>query len=114
MHEISLAMSVMKQVESCLADFGPEARVARITLQVGRLRAVAPDAMQFCFQAVSEGTAAEDADLVIDEIPVRVRCESCDGEWTVEEVLFLCPSCDGPVKILTGEELMLRTIEVEE
>ena len=107
-------MSVMKQVELCLADFGPEARVVRITLEVGRLRAVVPNSMQFCFQAVSDGTGADGAELVIEEIPVRVRCESCDGEWTVEEVSFLCPSCDGPVKILTGEELMLRTIEVEE
>jgi hydrogenase nickel incorporation protein HypA/HybF len=114
MHEMSLAMSVMKRVESCLADFGPEARVVRITLEVGRLRAVVPDAMEFCFRAVSEGTAADDAELVIEEIPVRVRCEPCGTEWTAEEVAFFCPDCDGPVKTLTGKELLLRTIEVEE
>ena len=114
MHELSLAMSVMKQVELCLADFGPEARAVRITLEVGRLRAVVPDAMRFCFRAVSEGTGADSAELVIEEIPVRVRCESCGTEWAVQEVAFFCPDCGSSVKTLTGKELLLRTIEVEE
>jgi hydrogenase nickel incorporation protein HypA/HybF len=114
MHEMSLTMSVMQQVERCLVSFGPKARVVRITLEVGRLRAVVPDAIRFCFQVVSEGTAADGADLVLEEIPVRVRCEPCQREWTVEDVQFLCPDCDGPVSTLSGKELLLRSIEVEE
>lgn len=111
---MSLAMNVMERVERCLADFGPDARVARITLEVGRLRAVVPEALRFNFQVVSQDTPAEDAQLIIEEIPVRVRCEPCDKEWTVERVDFLCPDCAGPVRTLTGKELLLRSIEVEE
>jgi len=107
-------MSIMENVDRCLSSFGPEARAARITLQVGRLRAVVPDAMRFCFQVVSQGTAAQDAELVLEEVPIRVRCDSCDREWTVEGVSFLCPDCDGPCKTLSGKELLLRSIEVEE
>jgi hydrogenase nickel incorporation protein HypA/HybF len=114
MHEMSLAMNVMERVDRCLADFGPGARVARITLEVGRLRAVVPEALRFCFQVVSQETPAEDAQLIIEEIPVRVRCEPCDREWDLERVDFRCPDCRGPVATLTGRELLLRGIEVEE
>ena len=111
---MSLAMNVMERVDRCLADFGPGARVARITLDVGRLRAVVPEALRFSFQVVSQDTAAEGARLVIHEIPVHVRCEPCDREWDLERVEFLCPGCGGPVRTLTGKELLLRSIEVEE
>jgi hydrogenase nickel incorporation protein HypA/HybF len=114
MHEMSLAMNLVTQVDRCLASFGPEARAVRITLEVGRLRAVVPDAMRFCFQVVSEGTAAENAELVLEEVPVRVRCRRCDRDWTVEGLSFLCPDCGDPVETLSGRELTLRSIEVEE
>ena len=114
MHEMSLAMNVMERVERCLADFAPGAKVARITLEVGRLRAVVPEALRFSFQVVSQETPAEGAQLIINEIPVRVRCEPCNTEWNLEQVKFLCPDCDGPVRTLTGKELLLRSIEVEE
>jgi hydrogenase nickel incorporation protein HypA/HybF len=114
MHEMSLAMSLIEQVERCLAGFSPQARVVRITLEVGRLRAVVPDAMRFSFQVVSEGTAAEGAELVLEDVPVRVRCEACDKEWNLEGILFSCPDCGAPVRTLSGRELVLRSIEVDE
>ena len=73
----------------------PHSRLVRVVLDAGRLRAIVPEAMQFCFEVVSEGTRAEGAELVIREVPVRLRCEPCDLEWEPGEVGFLCARCGG-------------------
>lgn len=114
MHEMTLALNVVEEVERCLAELGPDARVASVTLQVGGLRAVVPQALSFCFEAAAMGTKVEGALLIIEEIPVRVHCARCDSEWTVSEVEFMCPTCEGPVRLLQGKELLLRAIEVED
>ena len=114
MHEMTLAMNVVEDVERCLADLGPGARVVSVTLQVGGLRAVVPEALSFCFEAAATATKVEGARLVIEEIPVRVHCARCESEWTVTEVAFMCPNCEGPVRLLQGKELLLRAIEVED
>ncbi len=114
MHEMSLACTVVEEVERVLDECGPKARAISVRLEVGRLRAVVPEAMEFCFEAAALGTRAEGARLIIDQIPIRVRCETCDDEWTLESVEFFCPACDGGVSVLSGKELLLRTIEIED
>jgi len=114
MHEMGLACSVVTEVERVLSGFGPNARVVTVTLQVGKLRAVVPEAMTFCFEAASMGTRAQGAMLLIEPIPVRVRCITCDREWEAEALKFFCPDCEGPVQVLSGKELLLRTIEVDD
>jgi len=114
MHEMSLAMGIVGEVERCLGDFGPTARATRVTIQVGRFRAVVREAMEFCFLAASRGTRAEGAELVVEEIPLVVHCATCDEQWTLEEVAFFCPRCDQAVTLVSGKELLLRTIEIDE
>jgi hydrogenase nickel incorporation protein HypA/HybF len=113
MHEMGLAMSVVDEVTRVLEDFGPQARALRVTVQVGRLRAVVPEALDFCFEVASHRSRAAGARLVIEEVPIRVRCATCAREWIVERVEFFCPTCDGPVEILSGKELLLRSVEVD-
>jgi hydrogenase nickel incorporation protein HypA/HybF len=114
MHEMSLAMTLMEQVDRCLSGFEPTARVVRLTLEAGRLRAIVPDAMRFCWEVVSAGTRAEGADLAIVEIPVNMRCDECGAEWSAEEGGFLCQACQRPARMVTGKELVLRSLEVDE
>lgn len=114
MHEMTLAVNVVEEVERCLADLGPDARVTTVTLQVGGLRAVVPEALSFCFEAAATGTRVQGAYLNIEEIPVQVRCARCDRDWEVSEIEFMCPTCEGPVQVTQGKELLLRAIEVED
>jgi len=114
MHEMGIAVSMVRDIERCLEDFGPSARAVRATVTVGGLRAVVPDALRFCFEAASQKTRAEGLELVIEEVPVRVRCPVCRTERTAQEVLFLCPCCDTPEQVVAGKELILRSVEIEE
>lgn len=114
MHEMSLAVGVVQEVERCLDGFGPRSRVTAVTLQVGRMRAVVPEAMTFCFQAAAGNSRAEGAELRIEELPVTGRCMDCRREVTLEEIDFRCGECGGILTLETGKELILRSIEVED
>lgn len=61
MHELALTREIVSI--ACNAASGQ--RVHVITLEVGRLSCVSPDALEFCFDVVAQGTLAERARLDI-------------------------------------------------
>ena len=96
------------------ADLG-DARVERVNLKVGKLAAVVPDSLRFCFDIASKDTPLAGATLAIEEIPIVARCKQCNEKWTINEPVFTCTTCDsGAVEILSGRELDIQSIEVVE
>jgi hydrogenase nickel incorporation protein HypA/HybF len=61
MHELALTREIVAIV--CQAAAGR--RVHTIALEIGEWSCAAPDAIEFCFQAVAQGTCAADARLDI-------------------------------------------------
>ncbi len=61
MHELSLTRDIVGIV--CQA--AGNRRVLQVTLEIGELAAIAPEAIEFCFEAVVQGTLAEGARLNI-------------------------------------------------
>ena len=113
MHELSLAHSVV----DILCEEGRRHQLEAITsfrLEVGVLRAVVPDLLRTCLGYASKGTLVESATVIIDEVAGKARCNACNCEFTVDDLLFLCPEC-GQVggKILAGEELRVVDLEGE-
>jgi hydrogenase nickel incorporation protein HypA/HybF len=115
MHEMGIAMQVVEiAVASIPADL-KDARVKRVNLKVGKLSAVVSESLQFCFQIAIQDTPLRDADLNIEEIPLRIRCTDCDVEWTAHEPVFVCRKCNGSsIEMLSGRELDITSIEVVE
>lgn len=114
MHELSLARNLLDILEREGRERGFR-RVLRIRLRIGPLSNVVPDALRFGFAASAEGTLAEGADVVFEEVPLRLRCSSCGTESTVQNWLFLCPSCGSVETVVRqGEDLEIIDIEVEE
>jgi hydrogenase nickel incorporation protein HypA/HybF len=67
MHELALTDGVVEAVRERLGD----ARVLRVRLAIGRLTAVVPDAIRFCFEVCTHGTSLDGALLEIDEVEGR-------------------------------------------
>jgi hydrogenase nickel incorporation protein HypA/HybF len=89
------------------------ARVERVNLKIGRLAAVVPDSLRFCFEIVSKDTPLAGAELSIEETPVTARCRDCGERWTIAEPVFTCQACQsGSLEILSGRELDIVSIEV--
>jgi hydrogenase nickel incorporation protein HypA/HybF len=113
MHEVSLVESIVDLVveERRKQAFS---RVLSIRLTVGALGHAEPDALRFCFDAVTRGTIADGAALEIDMVAGAGWCAVCRQTVPVEERFAACPICgDGPVRLVAGDELRLAELEVE-
>ena len=107
MHEMSIASAV---VEAC-AERAGDARVLRVRLEVGQLAAVLPDALRFCFDVCAQGTAVEGAELEILESEGRAVCDECRRAVALAAP-FGCCACGGLLRIVAGEELRVKDMEV--
>ena len=114
MHEMSITTSLVELLNEHLKRY-PGAKVTRVNLKVGKLTAVEPDALTFCFQVLTEGTSIEGAQLQIELVPIRARCLQCQNCFEVEGFYFQCPRCSGTeLETIAGNELDLMSLEIEE
>ena len=112
MHEAGIAADILEIAREQSAMLGG-ARVTEVTVRVGDMSGVVPEALEFAFEALREG-AAGGAKLVMKRIPVLARCESCGTESRPGADLVLwCEACGKPLKVLEGEELVVESIELE-
>ena len=113
MHEMSLMGGVFEVIEQTLSQHEIK-RVLQVKLKVGELTNAEPDALQMAFEAYCKDTFCEGAELIVERIPVRGSCRSCNHEFSVPTMFFLCPKCHNTsIEIIQGEELLLESLEVE-
>lgn len=113
MHELSVCQGLMRQVQQ-VAQENEATAVTRISLQVGALSGVEPDLLRQAYRIAREGTLAEDAELVVETGPTRVRCRECGSSGQVPPNRLVCPHCgDWRVQVTEGEELLLMSLELE-
>jgi hydrogenase nickel incorporation protein HypA/HybF len=109
MHELSICNAIA----STAARHAEGRPVTQVTVRIGHLRQIVPDALQFSWGVVSGATGLADAELVIEEVPVVLECRSCTARTTLDLPLLACGSCGGfDVKLLSGEELLVVSIDV--
>lgn len=113
MHEMSIAQSLLNIILQ-ESETHQVRRVVSVALKVGELSSVETESLRFCFELIAEGTIVEGAELRIERVPVTCRCEECDAEFSVEHLLFICPSCGSRrVEVLSGRELNIQSLEAE-
>lgn len=111
MHELALSGAVLNTV----VKHAGSRRVRVVSLRIGQLRQVVPETLEFYFQLVARDTVCEGARLEQQLVQARLRCACCGHEWTIEIPAFRCQACGGgEVSALSGEELEVESIEIEE
>ena len=115
MHEMGIALEIIEIVKSSIPADLVDAKVRTVQLKIGKLSAVMPDSLRFCFDVAVKDTPLEGAALAIEEIPVTARCKECSHPWTVDGPAFTCPRCNsGSIDLLSGRELDIHSIEIED
>ncbi|MEX0171052.1 hydrogenase maturation nickel metallochaperone HypA [Streptomyces sp. LMG1-1-1.1] len=111
MHEMSLAVAVVDQVEAAAKSRGV-AGVSSIELDVGELAGVVADALAFCFELACAGTVVEGAELITRTVPGTARCAPCAEDWAVGmPPRLLCPRCGAAAdELVSGRELQIREV----
>ena len=108
MHELALAEQIRNAVIEAAAAY-PDKHVTGVTLTVGQLRAIEPDTMEICWQAVTEETPVEGAGLEIQEVRAAGHCRNCTRRFEAEDLIFVCPECgSGDVVTVRGKELLVE------
>ena len=109
MHELSITRNIVATVKEHAAGRPVQA----IQLQIGRLSGIEIQSIRFCFDLCARGTELEGARLEIDEVPGRGACEECGEVLPLEQLVLRCP-CEkrAPLKIIAGEELLIKWMEV--
>lgn len=113
MHELGIMTGVMDAVTKTAEEAGA-LKVLKVTLSVGVMTEAIEDALQFAFEALSEGTLCEGAELVINMVQPRSRCLECGEEFEHDRFHMLCPKCGGfATELIAGKELQIDSIEVD-
>jgi hydrogenase nickel incorporation protein HypA/HybF len=111
MHELSVATAVLN---TAVKHAGGR-QVTVVNLRVGRMRQVVPDSLRFYWEIVARDSACEGAALELVEIETELECSDCAWRWSPQIPAFRCPGCaSANVAVLTGEELEVEYIEVED
>lgn len=113
MHEMSIAEGIldiavdtMKQNEATV--------IHSVQLDLGLMSGVEPDALHFCWDAVTKGSPAEGSRIDIHTIPITGQCLDCDTIFEVQNYTFLCPQCESHfVNTIGGRELQVTSIDID-
>ena len=109
MHELSITQSVVEDI----ADRLGEAKVTKVTLEIGKLSGVVVESIRFCFDLVAEGTTLDGATLVVHEPVGRIQCHICDIQFEISDPIVLCPRCGAAdVDVVAGREMRIKSVEV--
>lgn len=113
MHEMSLAESILQLVEQTALRERAQ-RVRQVVVLIGELSCVEPQALQFCFEAVTLGSMAQGAELVIEPVPGQGWCAACAQQQPMHTLYDACPVCDAaPMRVTGGTEMRVRDIAIE-
>ena len=112
MHELSIAQSIVDIVIEQM-KIHSLSRVESVMLRIGVLRGIVVDSLNFGFDVTVRETPMEGAKLVVETVPIRGRCITCNQEFTIGHWLDDCPFCNShTVEITSGKELEIAGIEV--
>ena len=108
MHELSMCEAIARKVVDCAAG----RRVLTVTVRIGHLRQVVPEAMAFSWEMLTAATALEGTALQIEHVAATVDCEMCGAVTTLEAPVLACSSCGSrAVTLRSGDELMIVSLE---
>jgi hydrogenase nickel incorporation protein HypA/HybF len=112
MHELSLLENVREILEghAVSQDFS---KVTQITLAIGKLSCVEPEALRFGFAVVMQGSLAENAELVITETDGIGLCQHCGRQMPMETLYDPCVYCgSAKVTVVQGAEMKIKDLVV--
>ena len=114
MHEMGIANSILEAVATEVRRH-PGSRASKVGVRIGELAAIDADSLNFCFDALSRDTDLEGLQLQIEICPRRHNCDQCSKTFDVHDYEYTCPKCGNtPTKFISGDELELAYLEVEE
>ncbi|MBT3197792.1 MAG: hydrogenase maturation nickel metallochaperone HypA [Gammaproteobacteria bacterium] len=113
MHELSVCQSILSQVET-VAEENSATTVSLIHLQIGPLSGVEVPLLKNAWTIARADTLASEAELEIEEMPITIRCSQCGQVSRAKVNRMICGQCgEWRTQLISGDEMLLRSIELE-
>ena len=113
MHEMGIIAGVLDATVQSATEAGATS-VLGVTLRIGEMTEAIPEALEFAFEALTEGTICEGAELKVNMIEPRSLCPECGNEFTHDRFHRVCPTCGNALtELIAGREMQLDSIEVD-
>jgi hydrogenase nickel incorporation protein HypA/HybF len=113
MHEMAIAQSVL-EIATNEAEKHKAQSIRKIKLKIGEFSGVVKEALEFAFEVLKNGTLAENAELEIESVKLRVVCDSCgDAECSINDINLFCPQCNKVLQIISGKEMQVEYIDLD-
>jgi len=113
MHELAVTENLL-EIALKHAEKANVKRIVGLNIVIGQLASIVDDSVQFYWDIVSQDTPAQGASLHFRRQPAELVCLSCQTIYLLNQKNFNCPQCGSQkVKIHTGQEFFLESIDVE-
>ena len=113
MHELAICQSLMDQVENIALERN-SSLVVSIVVGIGPLSGVESQLLKNAYPFASAGSVAEQAELIIETLPIRIRCDVCGSESEALPNKLTCKQCgEWHTTLVSGDELLLMSVELE-
>ena len=82
-------------------------------VRVGHLRQVVPNALEFAWDMLVDGSDLDGGALEMEQVPAVVHCKACGNETMLRMAVMICEGCESSdVEVFTGEELQIVSMDV--
>lgn len=113
MHELSLACSLVEEAEKVITAENVACATC-VTVGIGKLSGIELDAFEFAFPIAIKGSRLENAELVMNDLPITVRCRKCKKESNPDFPRCVCIFCESDdVELVGGREFNIQSMEIE-
>ena len=113
MHELSICRALIDQVKNIALEHNAQS-VTSIVIGIGPLSGVEAHLLKNAYPVASAGSVAEHAELIIEQRPIRIKCNQCGSESDALANKMVCNHCgDWQTTLISGDELILISVELE-
>ncbi len=120
MHELSMAQAIVDTVLDAAEKNNAE-EIVEVTIEIGMLTMLNPEQLKFLLGVITEDTLLENAEIIIEDVPVEIECKNCEFEGLANTdgsdhylAIVLCPECgERNVEIIKGRECNVKNIKIE-
>ena len=115
MHELSVALRIVEALDQELVGEEEGLVVTAVSIQIGTLTGIVPEALQFCWDMATENGLLQGSKLDIQIVEATGYCAECNLERPLTNLQSMrCPICQSPItQISGGSDLEILTVTVE-
>ncbi len=115
MHELPIIQSLY---DVCIkhASANNASKIVSVTLNIGELSDLQDEWIQRYFDYLCKDTIADGTKLIIQRVPLMIRCKECAEEFHVDirkTRQILCPKCnESKFEYISGREYSVDSMEI--